>query len=323
MALWRRRNPQPPLVSCYGKVPATGDFVRLNASGAEHAAYDRWLQGAMNAARQSLDGEFLPAYERSAGLFVYRGEDGDGGAEPERGLVGVWAASGDSAGRHYPMTVALSLDYEHMLALGPALPVALWPFIQAAYQLVQTGRSLPVEQFVARVQQLPMVSVDSPDAALASYRNWLSQNTMRALWEATFGTVDSRFAALQMVHDSVAYFRGKERPSTNLAIRVPLAAADTYAIAFWSDVTTRLAGWQRTVISSFWTPQRDGIVHIGPPHVGTLRDLLADSRGSDHLTDLMAPLDSDEAVVRAKLGAKLDDAVRDCERSIADFLAAI
>ncbi|MBM4360640.1 MAG: type VI secretion system-associated protein TagF [Deltaproteobacteria bacterium] len=323
MALWRRRNPQPPSVSCYGKLPATGDFVRLNASGAEHAAYDRWLQGAMNLARQSLDEGFLSAYQGAAGLFVYRGEDGEGGAEPERGLVGVWAASGDSAGRYYPMTVALSYDYEHMLAAGPGLVLAVWPFLQAAYELVQNGRGLPVDQFLARVQQLPVVALDAPSPAQSKYQAFLQQSSMRAFWETTFGTVDSRFAALQMVHASIDYFRDKERPQTNFAMRMPLAASDAYGVAFWSDLTVRLAHWQRTVVNAFWTPQREAMLHVGAPHVATLRELLAPGTASDHLTDLLAPLDADEAAVRVKLGGKLEAAVLDPATSLAAFLAAV
>jgi type VI secretion system protein ImpM len=277
----------------------------------------------MNLARQSLDEGFLPVYQGSAGVFIYRGEDGEGGAEPERGLVGVWAASGDSAGRHYPMTVALSYDYEHMLAAGPALPLAVWPFLQAAYDLVQNGRGLPVDQFLARVHQLPVIALDAPATVQGKYQSFLQQHSMRAFWETTFGTVDSRFAALQMMHASVDYFREKERPQTNLAMRLPLAASDAYGVAFWSDVAVRLARWQRTIVNAFWTPQREVMLHIGAPHVATLRELLAPGNGGDHMTDLLGPLDSDEAAVRARLGARLESAALDPEQSLATFLATL
>jgi len=291
--------------------------------GAENNSFDRWLQGAMNLAKQSLEEGFLPAYQGSAGLFIYRGDDGDGTAEPERGMVGVWAASGDSAGRHYPMMLATSYDYEQLLAVGPALPIAVWPFLQAAYDLAVNGRGLPVDQFLARVQQLPVVSLDSPDAAQAQYQGWLQQNSMRALWEATFGTVASRVPALQMVHASVDYFRGQERPQTNLAIRFPLASADAYGVAAWTDLTLRLGKWQRTVVNAYWVPQRDALLHIGAPHVGTLRAMLATGPAGDHITDLLLPLPTDEAAARQKLGPQLAAAVDDVDGTIAKFLAAV
>lgn len=323
MALWRRRSPQPPSIVCYGKLPATGDFVRHNASGAEQAGFDRWLQGAVNLARQSLDQGFLPTFQGSAGLFVYRGEDGEGGAEPDRGLVGVWAASGDSAGRHYPMTVATSYDYEHLVAAGPALPLAMWSFFAAAYDLVQNGRGLPVEAFLARVQALPVVSLESAHAAQSQYQSFVQQHSMRAFWESTFGSVSSRFAALQLLHASVDYFRGQERPQTNLALRVPLAASDLYGVAVWSDLTSRLGKWQRTVLNAYWTPQREAVLHLGAPHVATLKALLTAQSSGDHMTDLLAPLDADEAAVRARLSPALAAALADPDTSIAAFLASL
>jgi len=323
MALWRRRTPQPPSIVCYGKLPATGDFVRSNASGAEQAGYDRWMQGALNLVRQSLEQGFLPAYQGSAGLFIYRGEDGEGGAEPERGLVGVWAASGDSAGRHYPMTVATAYDYEHLLAAGPALPLVVWPFLQAAYELVQNGRGLPVEAFLARVHALPVISLEAAGAIQAQYQAFTQQHTMRALWEATFGTVAARFAAMQMIHASVEYFRGQERPQTNLALRLPLAATDLYGIAVWTHVMQRLGKWQRTVFNAYWTPQREAIVHLGPPHVATLKALLSSLPVGDHMTDLLAPLEVDEVAVRARLAPALDAVLADPDATIAAFLAAL
>ena len=314
---------QPPAVTCYGKLPATGDFIRHNAMGAESQGFDRWLQGAVNLAKQTLEEGFLPAYQGSVGLFIYRGDDGDGTAEPERGMVGVWAASGDSAGRHYPMVVATSYDYEQMLGVGAALPIAVWPFLQAAYDLVQNGRGMPVDQFLARVQELPLMALDSPEAAQAQYHAWLQQNSMRALWDATFGTAESRFAALHMVHASVDYFRGQERPQTSLAIRFPLAAADAFGVAAWTDLTLRIAKWQRTVVNAYWTPQREVLLHLGPPHVGTLRAMIADGPAGDHITDLLQPLVVDEASAREKLGPKLAAAVENLDATIGSFLASV
>jgi type VI secretion system protein ImpM len=322
MALWRRRNPQPPQVTCYGKLPATGDFIRLNASGAEHAGFDRWLQGAINLARQTMGDGFQQAYTGAVGLFIYRGDDGDGSQEPERGLVGVWAASGDSAGRLYPMMVATSYDYEHMLGAGAALPIAVWPFLQAAYDLVQNGRALPVDQFLARVAALTPASLESPEASQTQYLGWLQQNKMSALWDAAFGGPGARHAVLHQVQASVDYFRGQERPQTSLAIRFPLAAADAWAAAVWMDVTLRLAKWQRTVLNAFWTPQADLMLHVGPPHVATFREMIAATGKADHITDLLLPL-GDDAAARQKLSPQLAGAVANPDTTIGAFLSQL
>src|SRR5262249_60012251 len=81
---WRRKKPAPaapPQIGCFGKLPATGDFIRLNAGGDEVAAFDRWLGGAIDFARQHMTGgTFEAAYPQSLGLFIFHGESK--GADP-------------------------------------------------------------------------------------------------------------------------------------------------------------------------------------------------------------------------------------------------
>src|SRR6187399_2952148 len=104
---WRKKKAPPaapPQVGCFGKLPATGDFIRHNAGGDEVGSFDRWLGGAMDFAQRSLGQGFDAAYQQSVGLFIYRGET-KGEDLPGRGLVGAWAASRDTVGRNYPMVV--------------------------------------------------------------------------------------------------------------------------------------------------------------------------------------------------------------------------
>src|SRR5687767_14983953 len=103
---WRRKKAPaaPPQIGCFGKLPATGDFIRLNAGSDELAAFDRWLGPAIDYARRSMGAAFEPAYHASVGMFIFHAE-GKGDEGPARGLVGAWAASGDNAGRFYPMVV--------------------------------------------------------------------------------------------------------------------------------------------------------------------------------------------------------------------------
>jgi type VI secretion system protein ImpM len=321
MVFWRKKKRQPPAVSCYGKLPATGDFIRFNAMGAVNSAFDAWLANSVHMARESMGAAFEPCYQPALGVFVYRGDDANG-EEPERGMVGVWAASGDSAGRRYPMTVACCYDYEEMLALGPALPIAAWSFITAAYDLCANGRSLPVDQFLARVQQLNPISLEDPDNSAKGYQRWLKSQSMRSLWETGFGSAAARHAIVYNVQATVEIFRGQERPQTSLAIRFPLRAGDAYAAAVWMDMTLRLAGWGRTVLNAFWTPQHDLMLHIGAPHGGTFRELISNGTDADHVTDLLAAPSVDEATARQRLGS-LGDVVDDADQSIASFLGRL
>jgi type VI secretion system protein ImpM len=318
MAFWGRKR-QPPVVSCYGKLPATGDFVRMNAAGPENVAFDGWLGSSLHAARESLGAAFQDCYRPALGVFIYRGDDSSG-KEPERGMIGVWASSGDSAGRMYPMTVATSYDYEELLEVGPALPIAVWPFLAHAYDLVSNGRHLTPDEFLRRVAQIQPISLEHPEAARAPYQRWLQQQQMRSLWETGFGAAGARHATLYSVRATLEIFRGHERPQTSLALRFPLGAGDTYAACVWMDLVLRLVGWQRTVLNAFWTPHHDLMVHPGPPQVGTFRELLCNGTDAAHVTDLLRPPSIDETAARERLGPQLSSVLDRADDTIHGFL---
>ena len=60
---WRRKKGPsgPPQVGCFGKLPATGDFIRLNASTDELAAFDRLLSLSDHVLWELLSGRSEPA----------------------------------------------------------------------------------------------------------------------------------------------------------------------------------------------------------------------------------------------------------------------
>jgi type VI secretion system protein ImpM len=321
---WRRKKgpAAPPQIGCFGKLPATGDFVRLNAGGEELALLDRWLGGAIDFARRSMGAHFEPYYQPAVGLFVFRGESkGEDG--PARGLVGAWASSGDNAGRLYPMVVFGSYDYGQLVGAGAALPIALWPLLVTAYEAATAGRSMPVDAFLDRVSRIALPSLDDPEGAGAGYRAWLATQPMKALWDAGFGTDASRFWVLQNILESVMPFRGQELPKTGLALRLPLGAGDAYAAAVWMDMTLRLSKWGRTLLNAFWTPQQTLLLHLGPPHVGSFREMIAPTGQAEHVADLCGPPTVEEQVSRQALGPHLEALVGRTDLSLASFLEGL
>lgn len=321
---WRRKKvpAAPPQIGCYGKLPATGDFIRYNATTDDIASFDRWLGAGIQFARQSMGATFDTAYQPAVGLFIYRGEC-KGEEPPTRGIVGAWAASGDNAGRLFPMAVYGSFDYGQLVATGPAVPIALWPLLTSAYELVTTGRQLPVDAFLDRVSRIALPSLEDPEAASAGYRGWLAMQTMKALWETAFGTEANRFWVMQNILASVEPFRGQELPRTGLGLRLPLGAGDAYAAAVWMDVTLRLAGWGRTLLNAFWTPQQTVLIHLGPPHVASFREMIYPTGAADHVADLCQAPTVDEQTIRRRLGPQFDALVSRTDLTLAMFLDAL
>ncbi len=321
---WRKkRGPAaPPQIGCFGKLPATGDFIRLNASTDELAAFDRWLGASIDFARRSMAQGFEQSYPAAVGLFVFRPE-GVNNEPPARGLVGAWAASGDNAGRLYPMTVFGSYDYGQLCSIGAALPIALWPLLTAAYEVATQGRGLMVDAFLERVARIVPPSLDDAATSSAGYRAWLGTQSMQALWETGFGTPASRFWVLQNIAASVDPFRGHELPKTGLCLRLPLGAGDAYAASVWMDMTLRLSRWQNTLLNAFWTPQQNLLLHFGPPHVASFRELISPTASADHVADLCGPPSADEATAKRLLGPQLDGLVTRTDLSIAQFLEGL
>jgi type VI secretion system protein ImpM len=318
---WKKKKTtaSPPQIGCFGKLPATGDFIRLNAGGDELAAFDRWLGSSIDHARQAMGQGFEPVYQPAVGLFIFHGE-GKGNESPTRGMVGAWAASGDNAGRMYPMVVFGTYDYNQLVAAGPALPIALWPLLSAAYELVTQGRMMPVDGFLERVSRIVPPPIEDAEGANAGYRGWLATQQIKALWDTGYGSEASRFWVMHNIMASVEPFRGQELPKTGLSIRLPLGAGDAYAAAVWMDMTLRLARWQKTLLNAFWSPQKTVLIHLGPPHVASFRELISPTRDADHVADLCGLPTVDEQVSRRALGPTLETLVARSDLSIADFL---
>jgi type VI secretion system protein ImpM len=309
-------------MGCFGKLPATGDFIRLNAGGEELATFDRWMGGGIDHARRLMGGTFEPAYQSSVGLFIFHAE-GQNNEPPTRALVGAWAPSGDNAGRLYPMTVFASYDYAQLCAAGGGVPIALFPLLSAAYDLVRSGRTLPVDAFLDRVSRIQLPSLDDPDLVTAGYRSWLATQPMKALWDTGFGTDTSRYWVVQNILASVQPFRGQEMPKTGLAVRLPLGPGDAYAAAVWLDMTLRLAKWRSTLLNAFWSPQQSLLIHLGPPHVASFRELISPTGQAEHVADLCGPATLDEMTTRRALGPQLDALVARTDLSLAQFLEGI
>jgi type VI secretion system protein ImpM len=157
-------------------------------------------------------------------------------------------------------------------------------------------------------------------AASAGYRGWLTTQPMRALWETSFGTDVTRFWVVHNILASVEPFRGQELPKTGLCMRLPIGAGDAYAAAVWMDMTVRLSRWKGTLLNAFWSPQKAVLIHMGPPHVGTYRELIDPTGDADHVADLCGPPRADEGTSRRALGPQLDALVARTDLSLASFL---
>jgi type VI secretion system protein ImpM len=89
------------VIGCFGKVPASADFVSLHGAAEEVCEFDAWLQGALSAMQHREDWREL--FDRlPVCLFSYR-------ARNDNWLLGGMISSRDFSARRYPFFIFQTL----------------------------------------------------------------------------------------------------------------------------------------------------------------------------------------------------------------------
>lgn len=85
------------MIGCFGKVPASADFISLHGAAPEVREFDRWLQTWLAPPAQG--GDWRAAFDRlPVHFFCYRGRSGNW-------LLGGMISSRDSSERRYPFMI--------------------------------------------------------------------------------------------------------------------------------------------------------------------------------------------------------------------------
>ncbi|MCV2869186.1 type VI secretion system-associated protein TagF [Defluviimonas sp. WL0002] len=90
----------------FGKMPALGDFFRLEVAPGFVTAWDGWLQNAILAARDRLGDAWHDCY-MSAPIWRFTLSPGLAGGNP---TIGVLMPSVDRVGRQFPLTLVATLQ---------------------------------------------------------------------------------------------------------------------------------------------------------------------------------------------------------------------
>lgn len=88
-------------VGAFGKMPSQGDFFWIDLPQGFAPAWDRWLSGAMQAARARLGDRWQECYY-SAPIWRFTLAAGEAGTQA---LMGVLMPSVDRVGRAFPLTL--------------------------------------------------------------------------------------------------------------------------------------------------------------------------------------------------------------------------
>lgn len=103
----------------FGKLPALGDFLRMDLPQGFIDPWDRWLQEGLVTAKAALDDRWQDCYF-SAPIWRFNLSAGLLGAAP---VMGVMMSSVDRVGRQFPLTLAAQMPDDNSALLDHFLSV--------------------------------------------------------------------------------------------------------------------------------------------------------------------------------------------------------
>jgi type VI secretion system protein ImpM len=184
----------------YGKMPARGDFVQNNMPADFVAAWDVWLQEAIQSGQSSMGAAWPAAYLQMP-IWHFALAPGVCGLAA---CAGILMTSVDSAGRYFPLTLVVTCPD---ISPGSGLPLLMLDRVDVAYALEDLALSAlqpdaGFEDFNTQVESvllpsecrvltsladddnsLSMLQTVVRDGLLGKSENWRG----KSLWWAQFG----------------------------------------------------------------------------------------------------------------------------------------
>jgi type VI secretion system protein ImpM len=302
----------------FGKIPAQGDFVRLNASTPAALAFDVFLQESLDALRRA-NTELVPEPVRFA-FFD---------AISKTGIYGVFAPSQDAVGRQYPLSVFAGLRDGSAM---PEIPFAGRAFLDAAGDLLALGATLSAADLSARARALevPQLGQQAPVAAdggaRAALRRALHDTGAVWLWQTLFSETPAEAVAYALRTLKSACDAVKARPPTTPGVVLDCPAPNLQAALLWLALCEARLGWQATAAPSFfWSASGGGrmLIALGPPPTALLSFLARPDSTSNKLWPLRTGVASALGAAARELDPALQKVAAAPDGSLLDVVTAM
>jgi type VI secretion system protein ImpM len=255
-------------VGIFGKLPAQGDFFRLNVADPAAQLLVAWLQEAIEPVyRARLT---LPA---APVRFLFR-------APPaESALVGVMVASVDKVGRAFPLCGFAALPARALAGSYPAIPGAFRSLLDGVEALLGAAPALDGEALAARARALQAPGLGELAAAADLARRAAAAEPAAELARRLFGDLPPGAAAyaLSTLDAATRPVRSREPARAALALDCPAQQdVDRWA---WLELVRRALGWSAPP-PFFWTAGESGrvVVSVGAPGPAVLVHLCDPTR---------------------------------------------
>jgi type VI secretion system protein ImpM len=244
-------------VGIFGKLPAQGDFFRLDAAGTTAQALIGWLHEGIEPVHRA--GLALPA--APVRFLVHA----PGAAEA---AIGTMIASRDKVGRAFPLCLFAAIPAAPLARAHPALPGAAADFCAAGEAVLARAAEQDPAALAEAVRTLPRLrETREVEASLAEAA------AARSLGEVlgAFAGLPEGAAAYAISTLGAALKQGKGGPAAKAPLAIEGPARDDVERWLWLELVRRGLGWTSPPCL-FWTGDRL-LVSLGPPPATLLQHL--------------------------------------------------
>jgi len=236
-------------IGCFGKLPISPEFIKVNASGSALQAFDQWLQEGIHYARTKHKGWSEDFLKMDTWNFVFTSPDN------QELLIGIVSPKQDRAGRTFPFLLFICTDRREWSKPLYLVPAMCADFLQHAREMAERGwENSNVQTFRSQIQNVEFPELkDQQDA----YETYLQSHTVPQFFEDIFeqdaGTGRSNIREVMMQH--LVSLRDDQGASTDTSIRIPLRSREplsAFDVVFWIEIVSKLWDEQGNGSMYFW-----------------------------------------------------------------------
>jgi type VI secretion system protein ImpM len=225
----------------FGKIPAEGDFVRVNADFREVYWFDQWLQQGIALSKEVHRESWDSLYDsvRAMNFVMHTGSS-------EGILVGTLVPSKDKGNRRYPLWTGVIVESHALSGREIALlPSAFRLFFEEAEVELTAARSLTdpkmLENIAAGLRKLVPRDLHSGD-----YMRFVESETIGGFSTRCTGdpSATKRAALFLGLSNLLSPMRGLDLTKWGLVLRYPLGdvASHANAVSYWLQCTLTMLG---------------------------------------------------------------------------------
>ena len=249
----------PSARGLFGKMPAEGDFVRINATDPTALELIGWLQEGNDQLRRSgLDLAPVPV------CFVFSS------TLARNVLVGVLMPSRDHVGRAFPLAAFELLESAVAASHFPVLPLVFRGFLHQLSALLEAAPSLSTAELAGRLNQLNSPSAGEWGVAQEQRRLQLGNSASAFTGPLRNpANADALLYAIRTFVKACADQKAKAPVKAKVVLDCPIGAESALP---WLELAARILNWKPQPPSFVWSegPVARLLLSLGPLPPSTL-----------------------------------------------------